>query len=1023
MFQLFPSKGSQELFPKHSYNLQLTKVLNMTKIFKSLLLIAFSSLPLFKFQGQEIPRLYFEDIKYRNVGPTRGGRSTTVCGVTKNPFTFYMGTTGGGLWKTTDGGLNWKNMSDGYFKSPSIGSIDVFQADPNILYVGTGSDGIRSNIIVGKGVYTSKNAGSSWKFIGLEKVGQIGAVKIHPENPNIVYVAAIGQPFKPNQERGLFKTINGGKTWKKILFISEKIGIVDIELSPENPEILYAASWKVDRKPWTILSGSKDGGIYKSIDAGENWVQLSKGLPRGNIGKIDLAVSPDDPKRLYALIEADQGQGGVYASYDMGSKFRAMSHRKELVNRPFYYCNLYAHPNNADIIYSNANKFMVSKDAGKSWEIRQTPHGDNHDLWINPVNDKIWIQSNDGGGNITFNSGKTWTTQFNQPTAEIYQVEVDQQHPYWLYGGQQDNYSTISVPSQPAYPVQAGPNAWILSTGGCETGPAVPNPKNSNIVYSNCKGRFSVYNKETGQEKQYYVGAQNMYGHNPKDLKYRFQRVSPIHISPHDENIIYHGSQYLHKTTDQGVSWQKISPDLTEFDSTKQVISGSPITRDITGEEFYSTIYSIRESGIKKGQIWVGSNDGLIHVTQDGGKTWENVTPKNALKGGRVDSVEPSNHDPATAFITILRYQLGDWSPMIYRTKDSGQSWKRIVDGIPSDNPVRVVREDPVKQGLLFAGTEFGIYFSLNQGDTWTEFQKNLPITPVTDLKIHQNDLVISTMGRSFWILDDINFLRSPLGSSKPKLVKPSNAIRYQYQLSNTKINDYLEPGVFIDYFLDHDRYKNISISFFDALGVPINIFSNQTDQEETNQYDMELSDFIIKKSSKVTLKKGYNRFRWDLRHQGVIGEDKKERMQGPLVKPGEYKVEISVDGDLMSEVFLVVKDPNTDTSQNTFIELERFQIELLKKIKQASLLIREIKTFKTVEKPRVNKLEKLNKILQALETREGNYNQPMLVDQLKYLYRMVTKADQTLGRDAYERFEELSLQLEEIKKESLNFY
>ena len=973
-------------------------------------------------KGQEISKLEFEDIKYRNVGPTRGGRSTTVCGVINDPFTFYMGTTGGGLWKTTDAGLSWGNISDGFFKSPSIGSIDVYQADPNVLYVGTGSDGIRSNVIVGKGMYKSKDAGANWEFIGLKDTGQIGAVKIHPDDHNIVYVAAIGQPFKPNSERGLFKTIDGGKTWSKVLFISDKIGIVDFEFSPENPDIIYAASWEVNRKPWTIVSGSKDGGIYKSIDAGKNWIKLSEGLPKGNIGKIDLAVTPADPHRLYALIEAEKGQGGVYVSYNKGSQFKAMSHRKELVNRPFYYCNVYAHPNNAGIIYSSANRFMVSEDAGESWEIKNTPHGDNHDIWINPNNDKIWIQSNDGGVNITFNSGKTWTTQFNQPTAEIYQVEVDQQYPYWLYGGQQDNYTTVSVPSQPPYPIQAGPNAWILSTGGCETGPAVPKPSNSDIVYSNCKGRFSIYNKKTGQEKQFYVGAQNMYGHNPKDLKYRFQRVSPIHISPHDENIIYHGSQFLHKTTDGGINWETISPDLTEFDESKQVISGSPITRDITGEEFYSTIYSVRESTIKKDLIWVGSNDGLVHITQDGGKKWTNVTPSNALKGGRIDSVEPSAHDPATAYISILRYQLGDWSPYIYKTKNYGESWELIVNGIPSDYPIRVIREDPLKKSLLFAGTEFGIYVSLSEGKTWSKFQKNLPVTPITDLKIHRDDLVMSTMGRSFWILDNINFLRSKIDISKPFIVKPSKAIRYRYNIPEIKINNYLEPGVFIDYYLDKKDYKNISISIFNEKNELINSFNNSSlGNKEESDYDMQLSEFTTIKTYPVTNIKGYNRFRWNLRHMGIDNEDDDKNVKGPYVKPGLYEVRISIDKQpLISKEFSVVKDPNTNISQGTFIELEEFQLNLFKKIKQATNLANEIKIYTSSKKINKNKRENLNKILNLLETKEGEYMQPMLIDQFKYLYIMITEADQEIGKDAYDRFKELSIQLEGINIKSL---
>ena len=990
--------------------------------FKNKLLLAVLTFTCNLSYCQELQKINFEDIKYRNVGPTRGGRSTSVCGVIKNQFTFYMGTSGGGLWKTIDGGLSWNNISDGYFESPSIGSIDVFQSNPDIIYVGTGSDGIRSNVIVGKGVYKSLDAGKSWKFVGLKSAGQIGAIKVHPKNPDIVYAAAIGQPFKQNTERGLFKSIDGGKNWKKILYISDKIGIVDMEFSPDDPNTIYAASWEVNRKPWTIMSGSKDGGIYKSVDGGQSWTKLFKGLPKGNIGKIDLATSPADTNRLYALIEAGEGQGGVYVSYDKGSSFAVMSHRKELVNRPFYYCNIYAHPKNADVIYSSANKFMVSIDAGKTWDIRETPHGDNHDIWINPNHDNIWIQSNDGGGNVTFNSGKTWTTQFNQPTAEIYQVEVDQQFPYWLYGGQQDNYTTVSVPSQPPYPIQAGPNAWILSTGGCETGPAVPKPSNPNIVYSNCKGRFSIYNKETGQEKQYYVGAQNMYGHNPKDLKFRFQRVSPIHISPHDENVIYHGSQFLHKTIDGGISWEIISPDLTEFDKSKQVISGSPITRDITGEEFYSTIYSVRESILQKDLIWVGSNDGLVHLTVDGGKNWKNVTPKNLLKGGRVDSVEPSSHDPSTAYITILRYQLGDWSPYIYKTKNYGKSWELIVDGIPDDFPVRVVREDPLKKGLLFAGTEFGIFVSQNDGRNWVKFQKNLPITPVTDLKIHRDDLVLSTMGRSFWIMDDINFLRSDLDGSKPKVVNPSEAIRYQYNIPDIEINNYLQAGVFIDYYLDSDQYQNVLISILNEKGETIDSFNSiSSEAKESNDYDMQLSDYSSDATYKVTTKKGFNRFRWNLRHKGIHDEDEEKNIVGPFVKPGNYIAEIILDNaNKISTEFSVEKDPNTEISHDVFVEVEQFQLKLINKIREATRISNEIKSLKLSKNLKKNKLQGLNAILEKLETKEGDYMQPMLIDQFKYLYSMVTEADQVLGKDAYDRYKELSLQLEKITQEEL---
>ena len=510
-----------------------------------------------------------------------------------------------------------------------------------------------------------------------------------------------------------------------------------------------------------------------------------------------------------------------------------------------------------------------------------------------------------------------------------------------------------------------------------------------------------------------------MYGHNPKDLKYRFQRVSPIHISPHDENIIYHGSQYLHKTTNEGLNWELISPDLTEFDPSKQVISGSPITRDITGEEFYSTIYSIRESTIKKDQIWVGSNDGLVHLTKDGGKNWINVTPKNLLKGGRVDSVEPSKHDPATSYISFLRYQLGDWSPYIYRTKNHGQTWELIVEGIPKDFPVRVVREDPIKEGLLYAGTEFGIYISKDAGNSWLEFQKNLPITPITDIKIHRDDIVLSTMGRSFWIMDDINFLRSDNGSNKPKIIKPSEAIRFRYNIPNIEINDYLKPGVFIDYFLDNDNYENILISFFDKNGMIVNTFTNQNkDSIQKQDYNMELSEFKSNNAAKVTSKKGYNRFRWNLRHEGIKEKDKEKNINGHLVKPGKYKVQILVDNKYkIEDEILILKDPNTVITESDFEKAEELQLKIINKIREAKSIADEIQTSISNKKFRTSKYALLKQKLDMLVTKEGTYMQPMLIDQMKYLYSMISKADQILGNDAYKRFNDLSLELENIKK------
>ena len=978
----------------------------MMNLISFLLSILFINQNFEKLNFKNSDDLILKNLKYRNVGPVRGGRVTTVHGVESQKNVFYMGTTGGGVWKSTDFGNHWNNVSDGYFKSPSIGAINVYQKNPNIVYVGTGSDGLRSNIIVGKGIYRSEDAGKTWNHLGLENVGQIGAVEIHPNDPNTIYVAAIGQPFKNNQERGLYKSVDGGKSWDKILYLSDSIGIVDVEFAPDDPNTLYAASWRAERKPWTIISGSTNGGAFKSVDAGKTWNKIDLGFESKYIGKIDFAVSKSNPDRLFVMVEASEGKGGLYKSEDRGKSFEHMNNREELVNRPFYYLNVESNPLNSDILYSSANRFMISKDAGKTWKSYSTPHGDNHDIWINPSDTSVWIQSNDGGANITFNSGKTWTTQFNQPTAEIYQVEVDDQYPYWLYGGQQDNYSTVSVPSLPPYGLQAGPNAYITNTGGCETGPAVPKPGNSNIVYSNCKGRFGVYNKKTGQEKQYYVGASNMYGHNPKDLKYRFQRVSPIHVSPHDSDIIYHASQFLHVTKDDGVTWETISPDLTAFESDKQVISGSPITRDITGEEFYSTIYSVRESPLKKGLIWVGANDGPVHVTYDGGKNWKNVTPNRNIKGGRVDSVEPSYHNPSKAFVTILRYQLGDWKPYIYRTYDNGDSWDLITKGIPVDYPVRVLREDPKKEGLLFAGTEFGMFVSFDDGNNWQSFQQNLPITPITDIKIHRNDVVLSTMGRSFWIMDNISYLRTFSFSDNQILYPIENTIRYRNRPLNNNHVSYPQTSVDIDYKISNELVEEVFIKITDLEDNVINSYvSSVSSNDDIENYEMSTNEFTYILNNNISKKVGVNRFKWDMRHRGSWNKDSRYSYRnGPLVKPGKYKVTITIDGTSFSENLEIISDPRIDLGTEVYEEQEKILIEIRDFMTEVRLFEDEVSKI-LINKPKNKKYLSISK---KLNTDKGTYMQPMLIDQIRYLQSMLSRADQKPGEDAINRLKEL---------------
>lgn len=1002
-----------------------------TPIFLALLCLVIWSTPT-KAQNNAKADPLFKEIQFRNVGPVRGGRVTAVDGVVQQPSTFYMGATGGGVWKTTDYGVSWANISDGYFATPSIGSIDVAPSNPNIIYVGTGSDGMRSNVITGKGVYKSTDAGKKWELVGLEKTGQIGAVEVHPSNPDVVFVAAIGNAFAPNAERGVFRTKDGGKSWEKVLFIADTIGISDIEFAPNNPNILYAGAWRGERKPWTIISGGKEGGIYKSTDGGDTWKKLDKGLPKGLIGKIDLAVSPANPNRVWALIEAPQGEGGVFRSDDQGGSFELVSTFEPLLDRPFYYCNIDANPKNADVLWVSSTSLWKSTNGGKSWQRKNVPHGDTHEVWINPNDTLIMVECNDGGANITTNGGLTWSTQMNQPTAELYQVEVDDQFPYWLYAGQQDNYTTISVPSMPPFGVQAGANAYIMNTGGCETGPAVPKPGNPNIVYSNCKGNFGVFNKKTGQEMQYHVGAMNIYGHHPKDLKFRFQRVAPIHVSPHNPDVVYHCSQYVHKTTDDGKTWEIISPDLTAFTGKTQMISGSPITRDITGEEYYSTIYAIQESKIKEGVIWVGANDGPIHVTKNGGATWENVTPSDLPPGGRVDAVEPSRHNPAKAYAAILRYQLGDWKPYIYKTEDYGKSWSRITNGIPNDYPTRVIREDPDREGLLYAGTEFGLFVSMDDGKNWMPFQQNLPITPITDIKVHQKDLVLSTMGRSFWILDDLTPLHQWKSDTETAFFEPRDAYRLRYR-DRGEFVDYPTPGVTMNYYLP-TAASEINLEIMDASGKMIRAFTSKELQETTQgQRDMQ-TEFIYGGNVGLNLntKPGLHRVLWDMEHIGPWDANpRRSGRGGAMVAPGRYQARLTIDGKSQTQDFFIRMDPRLEElSQQDLIEQEKLSLQVRDMISNANRYLaavnneiqklekvaKESKKKQEVEKAKTQ-ISTLQKIVATLETEEGRYMLPGLLSQMSYLGSMINRADQRPGRDAYERLEELQQQLNGLKK------
>jgi photosystem II stability/assembly factor-like uncharacterized protein len=768
----------------------------------------------------------FNSLSYRLVGPFRGGRVTAVAGVPGDPMTYYMGGTGGGVWKTNDAGKTWHNVSDAVrqlepeplpeimgevdpalaevgllrepiggipttgvqwekrpgdaFGSASIGAIAVAPSDPNVIYVGTGSACPRGNVSPGDGIYKSTDAGGTWRHIGLPEAGQIGRIIVHPTDPEIVYAAVLGHIFGPNPERGVYRSTNGGLTWAKVLYVSDEAGAVDLAVNQSNPRILYAAIWQAKRTPSTMVSGGPGSGVYKTTDGGNTWVELTEGLPEGVKGRIAVAVSPASPNRVWVLIEHDEG--GLFRSDNGGAKFRLVSANRELRQRAWYYTHLEADPKDANTVYILNVMFWRSVDGGTSFRPIRTPHGDNHALWINPDDPSNLIEGNDGGANISFNGGRTWSTQENQPTSEIYRVTVDDQQPYWLYGGQQDN-SAVAIPSR-----ARGGIAWRdwYAPAGCETATVAVDPRNPNITYGGCYGgSIGRHDHELQYEQEVMAWPQMAVGQQPLDLRYRFQWNAPIRISPHDPSVLYHCANVVLRSTDEGRNWQEISPDLTRDDASKQGYAGEPITRDNTGVEVYGTIFAFEESAHRAGLLWAGSDDGLVHISDDNGATWRNITPAAMPEWGTVNAIELSAHDPGRAFIAVQRYREDDFAPYVFRTDDFGASWVRLTDGtngIPDDHFVRVVREDPDRKGLLYAGTEFGIYASFDDGSSWRSLQLNLPVTPITDLAVKRGDLVVATQGRSFWILDDLNVLHqmnAEIDNAEYYLFEPRTVTRW----------------------------------------------------------------------------------------------------------------------------------------------------------------------------------------------------------------------------------------------------
>ena len=924
----------------------------------------------------------FQDLRWRNIGPTRGGRVTAYAGVRSQPCTFYMGGTGGGLFKTENCGETWNPIADGQISTGSIGSIDVSEVDPNIVYVGTGSAAIRSNVIIGRGAYKSTDAGRTWQFIGLKDAGQIGSMVIHPKDPQTVWAAALGSPFGPNEERGVFKTTDGGKSWKKTLFVNNETGARVVAVNLSNPNEVYAGMYRGFRKGWDIISGgsSKEGGIYKSMDGGETWKKLETGLPAPLIGKIDIDIARSQPNIVYAMVEAPGEQGGLYRSNDSGGTWQLVNNATNIRARPFYFHYVDVNPKNPDDIWVGAVGQYRSINGGKQFTSVSTTHADNHGIWFNPDDPNTALQVNDGGASVTRDGGRTWSTILNQATGEFYMVAVDDQHPYLVYGPQQDN-STVVLPSIPnvSFGFDHPAQAWTQASG-CETGGIWPTP-DGKVIWGACKGEVERFSVETGQSQGRWIYPQNRYGHHPKDIKYRFPRQTVVFVSKHDPKTVYQASHVVHRSTDDGVTWQVISPDLTWNDPKYQIVPGNPITRDVTGEEVFSTIYAMAESPTDRNILWSGSNDGPVFVTRDGGKQWKNVTPNDLPPGGRVQSIDASAHQPGRAYIAVYRYLFEhDLKPYIYRTDDFGATWTKLTsgtNGIPNDHPTRVVREDPEQPGLLYAGTEFGFFVSLDNGGTWQSLQQNLPATPVTDLRVQRGDLVISTMGRAFWVMDDVSPLRQmaagkmtspapagarvgpisgttgrvagagvtvPIGAqtamdlSKPVLLQPASRVRYRASGGRRgSAPEYPQTAIAIDYLLPEGFTGPLTLDILDGRGRVVRTVSPApaggrgaaggrgrgaapTASGDPDDPDMRVGQRGRGGAAGLTSKPGHNRFMWDYRWANG----------GPMAAPGKYTVKLTAGEASQSRTFDVIADPGVLKDGTTVADLVAQQDFLL---------------------------------------------------------------------------------------------
>ena len=915
---------------------------------------------------------FLKSMEWRCIGPHRGGRVVAVTGDVSNPGVFYFGACAGGVWKTTDGGAFWENVSDGFFNTAAVGAIAAAGSDVNVIYAGMGESCIRGNVCHGDGVYGTTDGGKTWAHLGLQNTRHISRVRVHPQDANLVYVAALGDPFNASSDRGIYRSKDGGGSWEQVLSVDDRTGAADLAIDTSNPRNLYAAFWETRRTPWSLASGGPGSGLFKSTDGGDTWTDLSgkKGMPEGIKGRIGVAVSPSQPSRVWAIIEAKES--GLYRSDDGGETWERISQNRNLLTRPWYYNHVFADPKDPETLYILNLNAWKSVDGGRTFTQLTTPHGDNHDLWIDPNNPQRMIEGNDGGACVSFNGGDTWSTIYNQPTAQFYHVDTDSQFPYRVYGTQQDN-TAMSVPSRSHK--GAIPYADCYQVGTSESGHIAVRPDNSDIVYSGAigsspggGGSLLRYDHNSGQVRSITVWPEVINGLGAKAAKYRFQWTYPILISPHDPNVLFTAGNHLFRSTDEGTNWEAISPDLTRNDITKMEPSGGPLTIDDTGAEFYGTIFAFAESPLKAGVFWAGSDDGLVHVSQDGGGTWSNITPSELPEWALISTIEPSPHDPGTAYLVATRYKWGDQNPFMYRTTDYGETWQDITEGIPEGAFTRVVREDPSRSGLLYAGTESGMYVSFNGGDSWQTLQSNLPIVPVHDLAVKENDLVAATHGRSFWILDDLtplHQLKDGLDSAQNHLFMPRPAYRYltstgaerpggpgkNYTLASGVIVTFYEKkdagkvfldagknppaGLVVNYYLKEKPEGDLTLTFLDSSNQEIRSFSSNGGEDKP----------------KVATKAGANRFVWDMRYpeaHKVKGDSTTEKgLSGPVAAPGTYKVRLAVNGDVFTQEFEIRKDPRVSATQEDLDAQFALLIKIRDKLSQTQDAINSIRNVK----------------------------------------------------------------------------